>query len=71
MKLYRKLKCCWLVLWHKEFYLAVVTDRYKDGSPLCTACFASKDTITATKKLMRGLNNLLKMQKQERKDGRH
>lgn len=68
MSLLEKLKCCWLILRYKEFYLAVVTDRYKDGKPLCSYCVSSKDTITATKKLMRDLKTLLEIQKAERKN---
>lgn len=66
MTIWRKLKCCWCILRYKEWYFAVVTDRYKDGKPLATAITSSKDTETATKKLIKGLQEYLKKQRHEK-----
>ena len=51
-----RIKLCWEILSNKEFYACVVTDRYKDGSPLATKvlCYG-KDTVTYKKKLIKSL----------------
>ena len=59
-----RIKLCWAILSHKEFYACVVTSRYGDGSPLSTEVFCyGKDTITYKKKLIEALKAGIKMDK--------
>ena len=59
-----RIKLCWAILSHKEFYACVVTSRYDDGSPLGIEVFCyGKDTITYKKKLIESLKADIKMDK--------
>ena len=59
-----RIKLCWAILSHKEFYACVVTSRYDDGSPLGIEVFCyGKDTITYKKKLIESLKADIEMDK--------
>lgn len=66
--IFKKLRACWLIFTHKEFYLEVVTAYYDDGNEL--SCDVSSNipyTETAIHRLQKGLNISLQMIKNEKK----
>lgn len=70
LSLFKRLKACWLIITNKEFYLEVITSRYDNGEELSTAVISNSwNTETAVKRLKRGLNNTLKIIKDNKKYG--
>lgn len=63
-----KIKCCFSILTHKQYYAAIVMDTYSDGGPLITEIVTNvKDTQTARKKLIKALREDVKALRVERR----
>ena len=57
-----KIKCCFSILTHKQYYAAIVVETYSDGSPFVTEIVTNvKDTQTARKKLIKALKEDVKV----------
>ena len=66
-----RIKLCWEIFSNKEFYACVVTDKYKNGSPLATKIFCyGKDTITYKKKLIKSIKWDIEIDKYKNKNNR-
>jgi glutamine amidotransferase-like uncharacterized protein len=64
MSIITRLKVCWYILTNREFYCAVVTDRYSDGEVLATLTLSNLPyTETAIKKVQKALKRELEMLK--------
>lgn len=69
MEFWNKLKTCWNIITHKDFYVLIVTDRYSNGDPLATRVMSNtKNTQTAKKKLIRSLREDIDILRLERRN---